>query len=337
MTDSRNLADHANGIDVGIYFDLRNPHQWRQKPARLHGFTLEMCEEAERLGASSLWFSEHHLFDDDYLTSPLTFAAAAAARTSRVRLGTAVVVAPLHHPAEIAEQAVLVDLLSDGRLDLGIGAGYRVPEFELFEADITKRYSATDATARRLRELWRSDGVRPRPVQTDIPIWMGYQGPKGARRAGLHGERLLSADARLWEPYRAGLAEGGFSTTRGRMAGGIQAWATDDPERDWPIVSTHLRHQLDSYRAHGVQGTSQPPPRPVNLDRIINVDRPGPLGSFYYGTPEMIVDAIRRTSAGAPVETVYLWASLSGMPEDMVHKNVELICNKVAPPLASSR
>lgn len=336
MRDALTGAEGSNGINVGIYFDLRNPRQWRQRPARLHAFTLEMCAEAERLGASSLWFSEHHLFDDDYLTSPLTFAAAAAARTSRVRLGTAIVIAPLHHPAELAEQAVLVDLLSDGRLDLGIGAGYRVPEFNLFDADIHKRYSTTDAMARRLRELWVGDGVRPRPVQTDIPIWMGYQGPKGARRAGLHGENLLSADASLWQQYREGLTEGGFPPSRGRMAGGIQAWATDDPERDWPIVSTHLRHQLDSYRAHGVQGTSQPPPRPVNLDRIVNVHRPGPLGSFYYGTPEEIANAIRRTTAGAPVETVYLWASLSGMPEDMVQTNIEVICQQVAPLLSTS-
>ena len=65
----------------GVYFDLRNPPGWRQDWARLYAFTLEMCEEAERLGADSAWFSEHHLFEDGYLPQPLTFAAAAAART----------------------------------------------------------------------------------------------------------------------------------------------------------------------------------------------------------------------------------------------------------------
>ncbi|WP_239375380.1 LLM class flavin-dependent oxidoreductase, partial [Frankia sp. Cj5] len=75
-------------MQVGLYFDLRNPPERRQDPTRLYGFTLEMCQEAERLGADSIWVTEHHLFDDDYLPQPLTFAAAIAARTNRVRIGT---------------------------------------------------------------------------------------------------------------------------------------------------------------------------------------------------------------------------------------------------------
>ena len=125
-------ADIRPPVKTGIYFDVRNPAKWRQNPSRLYGFVLEACEEAERLGASSLWFSEHHLFDDDYLASPLTLAAAVAARTKRVRLVTAIVIAPIHHPVEIAEQSAVVDLISGGRLDLGLGTGYRVPEFELY-------------------------------------------------------------------------------------------------------------------------------------------------------------------------------------------------------------
>src|SRR4051812_28002477 len=156
-----------------------------------------MCEEADHLGAHSVWFTEHHLFDDDYLTQPLTFAAAVAARTRRVRIGTALVIAPLHNPVELAEQGALVDLVSAGRLELGVGAGYRPPEYELYGASATGLYGRTDGTVRRLRELWGAGGVTPAPVQDRVPLWLGYQGPQGARRAGVLGEGLLSIDPAL--------------------------------------------------------------------------------------------------------------------------------------------
>lgn len=318
---------------VGIYFDLRNAPEWRSDWSRLYGFTLEMCEEAEALGCRSIWLSEHHLFDDGYLPQPLTFAAAVAARTRIARIGTAVVVAPLHHPVEIAEQAAVVDVLSGGRVDLGIGAGYRLPEFDLYSADVTRRYGATDRCARELRRLWGT--VTPGPVQERLPIWMGYQGPQGARRAGLLGESLLSWSPSLWPVYRDALVESGHDPAAGRMAGGVNGWVTDDPDGDWPLVSKHIAAQLDSYRRHMVQGTDQPEPRPVDSDRLRNRAPGGrPLDTIFYGTPEHMAEKVREHTAGAPVEEVFLWASVAGMPESQVTKGVQAICGRLAPLLA---
>jgi len=70
-------------MDVGVIFDLRNPPGWRQDWSRLYGFTLEMCQEAEHVGLDSVWTTEHHLFEDGYLTQPLTYLAAVAAVTER--------------------------------------------------------------------------------------------------------------------------------------------------------------------------------------------------------------------------------------------------------------
>lgn len=322
-------------MKVGIYFDLRNPPQWRQDPSRLYAFTIEACQEAERLGADSVWFSEHHLFDDGYLPQPLTFAAAVAARTTRIRLGTAIVIAPLHHPADLAEQCAVVDLISGGRLDVGLGTGYRIPEFELFDASLKGRYTRTDNTARRLRELWGPGGVTPRPVQGRVPIWMGYQGPQGARRAGLLGEGLLSIDPSQWEPYAAGLAEAGHRPETGVMAGVVQGWATEDPERDWPLISKHLEYQLNSYRRHMVEGTGRPAPKPVDLGRVVNTSGSGPLGDFTYGTPEFVAETITKGTTGLPVDTVFFWASLGGMSEDATMRNIETICTRLAPLLRS--
>ncbi len=323
-------------MNVGVYFDLRNASPWRQDPARLYGYTLELCEEAERLGAHSVWLSEHHLFDDGYLPQPLTFAAAVAARTTRVRIGTAVLLAPLHSAAEIAEQVAVVDLVSNGRVDLGLGAGYRVPEFELFGADISRRYGLTDGRVRELRALWVEGRVTPAPVQPRVPIWLGYQGPKGARRAGRLGEGLLSATAALREPYEAGLREGGQDPASGRMAGSFQSFVTDDPDRDWPAVSRHLAYQLDSYRRYMVEGTDAPVPKPVDPERVRARDSDSPLASFVYGTPDDVAETVRARIAGAPVETVFFWVSIGGMPESMCAQHVQTLCTQLAPLLADA-
>lgn len=319
-------------LNVGLYFDLRNPQRWAQDPARLHAFTLEMCQEAEHLGAHSVWTTEHHLFEDGYIAAPLPFLAAAAARTSRVRLGTAIVVAPLHHPVEIAEQAAMVDLISNGRLDLGIGAGYRVPEYELFGASMDKRYAQTDDRALELLRLFGPGGITPRPIQDPVPVWMGYQGPQGARRAGLLGLPLLSADGRLWERYRGGLVEAGRDPAVARMTGGVQAWASDDPEADWPKVAPHLKHQLDSYRRHMVEGTGAPVPKPIDPDHVRTRDRDARVLSYFWcETPEEIARRTVDYVGDAPVETVFFWASIGGMPEDMVARHVQTLCTRLAP------
>lgn len=320
-------------MKIGIYFDLRNPPAWEQEPGRLYGFALEMCEEAERLGADSIWLSEHHLFDDGYLPQPLTMAAAIAARTTRVRIGTGVVIAPLHHPVHLAEQAAVVDLLSGGRLDLGIGAGYSRPEFELFGADVSTRYTTTDQRCRKLRELW-AGSIRPRPIQAELPVWMGYGGPQGARRAGRLGAGLLTANQAMATPYLAGLAEAGHPPETGRMAGNAAAWVTDDPDRDWPVVSRHLAHMFDTYRAAAVAGSGAPPPRPVDPDRLIASSGTTPLSAFRYGTPEVVADALRSLVGDAPVETLLFWASIAGMPEDMVARGIATVCNDLGPLLA---
>lgn len=275
--------------------------------------------------------TEHHLFDDGYLTQPLTFAAAIAARTRRVRIGTAVLLAPLHSAVAIAEQAALVDLISGGRLELGLGAGYRVPEFQLYDADIGQRYHATDERVRELRALWADGRLTPAPVQDRVPIWLGYQGPKGARRAGRLGEGLLSTTADLAEPYRAGLIEAGHDPAHARMAGGVQGWVSEDPEADWPTVARHVSYQFDSYRRHMVEGTEQPVPRPVDPERLRARGHGSALASFLYGTPEDVATALLTSTAGAPVETMFFWASIGGMPEDWSLRHVQTVCTRLGP------
>ena len=87
---------------LGLYFDFRNPARWRRDSAAYYGWHLDLMEEADRRGIGAIWVTEHHFVEDGYLPQPLTALAAIAARTTSARLGTAVVIAPLQHPLQIA-------------------------------------------------------------------------------------------------------------------------------------------------------------------------------------------------------------------------------------------
>lgn len=214
-------------------------------------------------------------------------------------------------------------------MDLGLGTGYRVPEFELYGTSLERRYAVTDDCARQMRALWNGR-LTPSPAQSRIPIWMGYQGPQGAHRAGLLGEGLLSIKPELLEPYVHGLRAGGHAAAGARMCGAIDGWVSEDPERDWPLVSKHLAYQQNSYRRYAVEGMDKPQPKDVNPNDI-RARGETRLGPYFYGDPAAVAASINQRYAGLPIECVYLWASVAGMPERMVADNVRTILTKLAP------
>ena len=321
-------------MKLGLYFDLRNPAPWARPWPEVYGRALDLVVEAEHLGAASVWFSEHHLFTDGYLPQPLTFAAAAAARTTRVRIGTAVLVAALRPAALVAEEAAVIDQLSGGRLELGIGAGYSVPEYELYNADITKRYGLTDSAVAEIRRLLDDGIVTPPAAQNPFPLWLGYQGPQGAKRAGRLGVGLLSLDPSLLDPYREGLIEGGHDPEIARTGGMLDIIVADDPEEAFERILPHYAHQLNSYRAAAVAGSGRDAPKEITVEKLRGgAAQKGQIPGLRVLTPTDAVTAIREATEGSPVEHVYLWASVAGMPDDLVEHHVELTCTQVAPNL----
>jgi len=318
-------------VKVGLSFTLDTTSREPSASARLYGFMLEVAEEADRLGLDHLWYSEHHRWDGGHLTQPLAFCAAVAARTKHIRIGTGVVIAPFRSAQHLAEEAALADLISGGRFELAVGAGYRLPEFELFGAAMGQRYDATDARVREVRSLLASGAVRPRPLQEPLPIWLGYQGPRGARRAGLLGEGLLSASPASWPHYRAGLLEAGHPESTARMAGAFEGWISEDPEADWPLVSRHAALKYDTFRRHMVEGTGRDDPRPVDLERLRSSPLGDPMRYFLMATPEEAAERIAARVAGLPVVEIHIEAPMTDMDEARVLDHVTTVATRLRP------
>ena len=321
-------------MKVGLAFDLRNPVGWRRPWAECYARTLEFCEEADRLGADGLWFTEHHLFEDGYLPQPLTFAAAVAARTRTARIGTSVVLPALRKPAQLAEEAAIVDLISGGRLELGLGAGYRVPEYELFDTDISLRFAKTEQAIRQTRQLWTEGGVTPRPIQDPLPVWGGFYGPRGARLAGRLGIGLLHISHDMYRHYCAGLVEGGHDPACARVSGLLPIILADDPEAAWSRVAPYLVYQMNSYRQSSVEGTDKPKPPLITADQVHRRSAQSPSGVVEILTPQDAAARIHEVTRGLPLVHLIFWASIAGMPDDLVSRNIELI-SKCLKPLLS--
>ena len=320
---------------VGIYQDLRDPPRWERGWGANARAALERIEEAERLGIGAVWCTEHHFFDDGYLPQPLTWCAAVAARTSRIAIGTALIVAPLHHPIHLAEQAAIVDQLSGGRLQVGLGAGYVTREFEAFETDRSARASITKGRIEEIRHLLDAGIVTPAPAQRPLPIWLGAFGPKAARVAGRTGSGLLWIDPDLLAPYTEGLEEGGHDPKSGRMAGIPTMIATADPERAAAALAPHTDYQRQTYE-HAASATSAEERMPAMAEgeRIAGSGAPAASAPTYEAlTPDEIVRRIEAWVVGLPVTDVMFFDSIAGMPDDLVQEYVELLSTEVAPRL----
>ncbi|MDH3755261.1 MAG: LLM class flavin-dependent oxidoreductase, partial [Acidimicrobiia bacterium] len=146
-------------LTFDLWYDFRNPPQWHRNPADLYAEVLDQISWADDLGFSCAWVSEHHFTEEGYLPSVFSAMSAMAMRTTNMRLGTSVLLAPLHHPLRLAEEAAVVDAISGGRLDLGLAPGYRVAEFEAMGVPKAERGSRTDETIELLIKAWTEDRV----------------------------------------------------------------------------------------------------------------------------------------------------------------------------------
>jgi len=186
-------------LDLGLMFSFRNPASWRRPLPDVYRDELDLIVHAEALGFDTIWLTEHHFADDGYSPSIIPLAAAIAARTERVRIGFNLLLLPLHNAIRVAEDIATLDVLSNGRIDVGVGQGYARHEFAGYGIDRSERLRRfiegldvlhglwTEDTFSYAGEHYAIDGARlhPKPVQQPTPpLWIGATSTPGVRRAG---------------------------------------------------------------------------------------------------------------------------------------------------------
>lgn len=207
----------ANPLRFGLWYAFRIPAQWACDPVALYREHLRQIAWAETIGYDDVWLTEHHFCADGHAPSILPLAAAVAATTQRIRIGTAVLLLPLHDAVRVAEDGATIDILSGGRFELGIGGGYRPQEFAGLGRDPAERASAADEGLEVIARLWRGeavhfrgrhyhlDGVRlaPLPVQRPRPpLWVGGFAPAAPRRAAPRASPTATSAPATWSPRR---------------------------------------------------------------------------------------------------------------------------------------
>ena len=324
-------------------------------PSVLVDRLVEQVRHADRWGFESCVFTEHHQQPDGSLSSPLAVMAALSAVTSRMRLATAVLLAPLYDPIRLAEDIATIDLFAKGRLAVGVGTGYAAVDFDPFGVDPRERGIRTNETLRVLRRAWtgevfsyrgryldyRSVTVSPRPFQEGgPPIWVGGVADASLRRAARLGDGWIAPIiarihevSRLASRYRRARQE--FSGDAGEVTVLREGWVGPSREeafRDYgePALSTHrLYFDLGAY-------TRDPATDSVSSSGdltlgAITEDR------FVIGTADDVIEELRRYRETVGADRVILrLGHPGGPPHEAIMEVIEVIGREVIPQTAGN-
>ena len=324
----------------GLAYDFRNPAQWERPWHEVFQKLLRQIERVEEMGFDSIWITEHHFAADGYTPSPIPLLAAIAARTKKVELSTDILLLPLYDALKLAEDVATIDVISGGRMMLGLGMGYRDEEFAAFGRRRAERVGLTEEGIAVMRGAWGDapfsfEGrhyhldrleVTPKPVRKPHPpLWLAAMSEPAARRAARLDLNLLpQRDLRVaWDPWLDELARLGRNPSDYRV-GVIKPWFVADSRDDavWQRARHHERYRAAVYAPWIRDGEF--PPLPAGEPRPIDQ-------SYLVGPSSQIVDELSRFRETLPATDLIGWGAPVGMDPDEVMPSIERFASEVMP------
>ena len=302
---------------------------------------------AEELGFVASWYGEHHFRECQWTPSPMLVAASVAARTTVLRVGSAVSLLSFHDPIRVAEDVAVTDLLSGGRFDLGVGPGSQYEEFITFDIDPAsmnvRAWEAIDWIRRAFTEPGKFSHAgkhynipdmtfTTKPVQDPLPMWWGGMGPQNLRRAAERGMHLI---APFNAGYDAALVAAGRDPANHQVSVMIPVVVADNSDRAWEIAAPGLEYFVNFYQLRkDLHGVAAPESERVTAQML----RDGNAGFWFaaVGTPDEVAAKLRPIVAGhamGRVTQLALQMRQPGMNNAETHRSMRMFASEVIPAL----
>jgi alkanesulfonate monooxygenase SsuD/methylene tetrahydromethanopterin reductase-like flavin-dependent oxidoreductase (luciferase family) len=313
-------------LEIGVgFWSMQSTYMRPRPPAYLYREAAAEARRAEELGFDAMWIGEHHLSYDGYCPSLLPAAATFLSATTRIMVGTGVLVLPFHPAARVAEGCAALQSLAPGRLRTAMGIGYRDVEFAAAGLEVRQRARLTDE---RLAELLRSP-LRERFGDTEL--WFGTGNEAGVARAARHGASVLLQPAigrrripelrARWDEARPPLTAGARPPRFGVLR---EVWLEDDPRRlEW--IRARLYEMWRHYSNFWVTDPlSEQERREVLAEQMSR--------TALFGSPAEVTDRLGALIE-AGVDTLALRVRFDGVSGPALERCLERLAGEVLPHL----
>ncbi|MSP05677.1 MAG: LLM class flavin-dependent oxidoreductase [Acetobacteraceae bacterium] len=333
----------SHPLRMGVIYDMRNPPESGIDTQSMYAAILDQVAWLDALGLDLAWFTEHHFVEDGYLPSWIPVAAAMAARTRKIKFSCDVCLLPFNHPIRLAEDLAVLDNLSNGRVEIGVGMGYALHEFRGFGLPVSHRLSYTDEGLEVLTRAFTGEKfsffgkrynfqdvkITPGFVQPGgPPIWTAALAEAGAHRAARFNTNLLPQGprARALDPWQAELKATGRNPENYRVGIIRSCLVTDDPDRDWPPIRAAEQRRMAVYNRFRAESGGHGGVAGITEEQRI------PQG-WVIGTADHCVATLAQFIREFGLTDIVSWAVPPGMRPDQMNPSLERYAREVAPRL----